>query len=284
MAKPKGGLGRGLDALFEDNSQPESSTSELNWEEIKPDPTQPRKDFQEDSLNELASSIKEHGILQPLLVRPAGDGIYMIVAGERRWRAAKLAGLAKVPVVIKEMTDQEAMSNALIENLQREDLNPVEEAEGYKQLADATGMTQEQIARSVGKSRSSVTNSMRILSLPEEVIKLVKDGSLSSGHAKAILGIADNESRIAAAKTIAEKGLSVREAEKISQKASQQPSLPKQPKKKDPSAEEVELALRNALGVEVRVSGKNGKGTLTLNYYSNEQLYEFANKLGGNNK
>ena len=279
MAKKIGGLGKGLDALFQDNSTPAQGATELPMDEIFPDRNQPRKDFDDDSLQELANSMREHGVLQPILVRPIDNG-YQIVAGERRWRAARLAGLTSVPVNVPELSDFDAMSVALVENLQREDLNPIEEAEGYRKLSDATGWTQEQIAKRVGRSRPSVANSLRLLSLPEEVIDLLRTGQLTTGHAKAILSIADDETRIAVAKMVAEKGLTVREAEKLSQKGLKQQHFTL-PSTKDPVASEVELALKETLGVEVNVKYKAGKGTLSLDFYSKEQLFDFANKLGG---
>lgn len=279
MAKKIGGLGRGLDALFQDNSVPAQGATELPMDEIFPDRNQPRKDFDDESLQELANSVREHGVLQPILVRPINDG-YQIVAGERRWRAARLAGLTSVPVNIREMSDFDAMSIALVENLQREDLNPIEEAEGYRNLANATGWTQEQIAKRVGRSRPAVANALRLLSLPDEVIDLLRTGKLTTGHAKAILSIADDSTRVSVARMISEKGLTVREAEKLSQKGMTQERIPL-PQAKDPVASEVELALKEALGVEVNVKYKAGQGTISLNFYSKEQLFDFANKLGG---
>lgn len=279
MAKKIGGLGRGLDALFQDNSVPAQGATELPMDEIFPDRNQPRKDFDDESLQELANSVREHGVLQPILVRPIDNG-YQIVAGERRWRAARLAGLTSVPVNIREMSDFDAMSIALVENLQREDLNPIEEAEGYRNLANATGWTQEQIAKRVGRSRPAVANALRLLSLPDEVIDLLRTGKLTTGHAKAILSIADDSARISVARMISEKGLTVREAEKLSQKGMTQERIPL-PQAKDPVASEVELALKEALGVEVNVKYKAGQGTISLNFYSKEQLFDFANKLGG---
>lgn len=279
MAKKLGGLGKGLDALFQDNSTPAQGATELPMDEIFPDRNQPRKDFDDESLQELANSMREHGVLQPILVRPIDNG-YQIVAGERRWRAARLAGLTSVPVNIRELSDFDAMSVALVENLQREDLNPIEEAEGYRKLSDATGWTQEQIAKRVGRSRPSIANSLRLLSLPEEVIDLLRTGKLTTGHAKAILSIADDETRISVAKMVSEKGLTVREAEKLSQKGIKQQHF-SLPSTKDPVAAEVELALKEALGVEVSVKYKAGKGTLSLDFYSKDQLFDFANKLGG---
>ena len=280
MAAKKGGLGKGLDALFLDNSVTAEGTTELPIAELSPDRGQPRKVFDEDALGDLANSIRQHGVLQPILVRPVQDGSYRIVAGERRWRAARLAGLTAVPVTIRDMSDEDAMSIALVENLQREDLNPVEEAEGYRHLAEATGWTQEQIAKQVGRSRPAVANALRLLSLPTEVLSLLRDGRITTGHAKAILAIADDETRVAVAKQVAESGMTVREAEKLAQKPAKQEKL-KLPRPKNAVASEVELALQNALGVEVRVKYAAGKGTLSVDFYTKEQLFEFANKLGG---
>jgi len=280
MAKRQTGLGKGLDALFIDNSVSSDSASKLPVSDITPDRTQPRKVFDEEALQELADSIREHGILQPILVRPVAGGSYMIVAGERRWRAARLAGLDTVPVIIRDMTDADAFSIALVENLQREDLNPVEEAEGYRQLAETQGWTQETIASKVGRSRPAVANALRLLTLPEDVLALLREGKITSGHAKAILSIPEESLRSSTAALVAEKGLSVREAERLCRKDSQPPAK-KAVRPADPVAGEVELALKEALGVNVRVKYDGGKGTLSLDFYSKEQLFEFANKLGG---
>ncbi len=281
-AATKRGLGRGLDALFSDNesilAEPNETPSELRISEIEPDRDQPRCSFDEDALQELADSIAQHGVIQPILVRPGSDGSYRIVAGERRWRASRLAGKTTIPAIVRNLTELEAMTFALIENLQREDLNPIEEASGYKQLMAASGMTQEDIAKYVGRSRPAIANSLRLLTLPEDVQNLLRDDKITTGHAKAILSVADASRRSEIAKRVAEDGLTVREAEQITQRPEKKKQMPA--KKKDSIATEVELSLRGALGVQVDVKYSNGRGTLSVDFYSKEQLYEFANKLG----
>ena len=195
MAIKKGGLGRGIDSLFEENAVDARQTSELRPSQIVPNRDQPRKDFDAEALKELSDSIKEHGLIQPLLVRPLDDGSYQIVAGERRWRASRMAGLEKIPVVIKELSDDETKQLALIENLQREDLNPVEEALGYKKLMDTLGLTQEQAAAKVGKSRPAVANALRLLALDSDETEALKNGEISSGHARALLSLPKGELR-----------------------------------------------------------------------------------------
>ena len=197
----KSGLGKGLDALFVDNSTDHANgVVTLRISEIEPNKNQPRKDFDENALAQLADSIAEHGVLQPLLVRPMTNGGYQLVAGERRWRASKMAGLSEVPVVVQEMTDTEAMEIGLIENLQREDLNPIEEALGYRELIDSHQMTQDMVAQRVGKSRPVVANALRLLNLPDGVVKMVRNGALSAGHARALLSIEDPEEQNSMAK------------------------------------------------------------------------------------
>lgn len=281
MAAQKRGLGRGLDALFEDNSTQEgrSGEVELRLSEIEPDRDQPRCDFDEQALEELSSSILHHGVLQPIVVRPNSDGDgYRIVAGERRWRASRLAGLATIPAIVRDLTDSEAMELALVENLQRENLNAVEEAEGYKNLMERCGYTQEQAASRVGKSRPAVANAIRLLSLPDEVLTLLRTGKISAGHAKAVLALPDDKRKIEAAATIAEQNLSVRQAEKLCAKQPKQEKIAL-PKSKSTVAQEVEISLKQALGVEVSVNYTDGRGKLSVSFYSKEQLLEFANKL-----
>lgn len=288
MPRGRGGLGRGLESLFED-AAPSLETGDgvrtVPLREIEPDPGQPRKTFNQDSLAELAASIGEHGLLQPIAVRPQPMGGYRIVAGERRWRACRMAGLTEVPVVIRDVSDQEAMELALVENLQREDLDPVEEACGIRELMDRCGLTQEQAAQRLGKSRSALANSLRLLGLPPEALELLRSGALTAGHAKAILGLPTPELQVQAAKLIAEHSLNVRQAEALCRKlakdakqAGQAPAPEPPPRPALPV--EVEESLRQALGSKVSVAYKNGRGSLTVHFYSDDQLRAFANLLG----
>lgn len=285
MAVKKGGLGRGLESLFEDAARDVGGpVSTLPLREIEPDKDQPRKDFDEQALSELADSIARHGLLQPIAVRAAAGGAYKIIAGERRWRAARLAGLSEVPVVIKDVTDAEAMELALIENLQREDLDPVEEAMGYRQLMERCELTQEQTAQKIGKSRSAIANSLRLLNLPDDVLAFLKEGKLSTGHAKVLLGLPDAALQTKAAEAVVGQNLNVRQTEALCKKLVK-PEKPPKPQPLRPAlAGEVEYALREVLGSEVKVDYKNGQGSLTVYFYSDEQLSAFANLLGGYNK
>lgn len=285
MAVKKGGLGRGLESLFEDAARDVGGpVSTLPLREIEPDKDQPRKDFDEQALSELADSIARHGLLQPIAVRAAAGGAYKIIAGERRWRAARLAGLSEVPVVIKDVTDAEAMELALIENLQREDLDPVEEAMGYRQLMERCELTQEQTAQKIGKSRSAIANSLRLLNLPDDVLAFLKEGKLSTGHAKVLLGLPDAALQTKAAEAVVGQNLNVRQTEALRKKLVK-PEKPPKPQPLRPAlAGEVEYALREVLGSEVKVDYKNGQGSLTVHFYSDEQLSAFANLLGGYNK
>ena len=220
MAVKKGGLGKGLDLIFLENESNDSSgTMMLKLSDIEPNRSQPRQDFDEEALRELADSIAAHGIIQPLLVRPLPDGGYQLVAGERRWRAGRMAGLTEVPVVVREMTDAEMMQVSMIENLQRENLNPVEEALGYKVLSEQYGLTQDEISKSVGKSRPVIANAMRLLKLPDEVLNMLRNGEISSGHARALLGFENQEELIQAAKAIVTNDLTVRDIEKAAKKS-----------------------------------------------------------------
>lgn len=284
MAAKKGGLGRGLDALFADNSIEEiASTSavKLKIMDIEPNRDQPRKIFDEDALAELADSIAKHGVIQPLLVRPMPDGSYQLVAGERRWRASRMAGLTEVPVVIKELSDDEAMALALIENLQREDLNAIEEAQGIKALMDTLSLTQDEAAERVGKSRPAVANALRLLKLPDSVIALVSDGKLSPGHARALLGFKDEQDIIETADLIIEKGLTVRDVEKLVKKRNKEPKEEKPAARRASYYDEVELALTDFLGRKVKVGTKPGKesGVLEIDFFDKDDLTRLADAL-----
>jgi ParB family chromosome partitioning protein len=284
MAK-KGGLGRGMDALFLDNSatENENSATMLSINEVEPNRNQPRKNFNEKALEELAKSIEQNGIIQPILVRPMSDGSYQLIAGERRWRAARMAGLHEVPVTIREMTDEEASVFALIENLQREDLNPVEEAEGLKSLIETYGFTQEEAADKVGKSRTAVTNTLRLLKLPSPVLQMLGDGKISAGHARALLGLDEEKEMLRIAEVTVAQELSVRQVEKMVKYAAQgeKPKPKKRDKKRDKYYDEVEIALTNILGRKVKVylSSSGNKGTLEFEFFGKEDLTKLAKEF-----
>ncbi len=279
MAAKKGGLGRGLNALLVDNSIENTSSSsavKLKLNEIEPNKNQPRKHFDDEALSELAASIEKHGVIQPLLVRPLPGGTYQLVAGERRWRASRMAGLTEVPVVIKELSDADASALALIENLQREDLDPIEEAEGYKYLMDTYGVTQEEAAQRVGKSRSAVANLMRLLALPKDVLELVRSKTLSAGHARTLLPLEDAVLISQFAKEIIAKGLSVRETEKWV-KDFLKPKKPAKPAaEKDKYFTEVELSLCETLARKVSVKGGEKGGSITIEFFDKDDLMKIA--------
>ena len=283
MAKGRGGLGRGLESLFEDAApsfESDTRIETLPLREIEPDPGQPRKTFDDETLAELSASIAEHGLLQPIAVRPKPSGGYLIVAGERRWRASRMAGLTEVPVIVKDATDEQAMELALVENLQREDLDPVEEAAGIRELMTRCDLTQEQAARKLGKSRSALANSLRLLSLPETVLELLKSGFITIGHAKVVLGLPTPELQEEAAQMIADNQLNVRQAEALCKKLAKPAKEPVAAPLPSALPVEVEESLKQALGSEVRVAYHDGKGKLTVHFYSDDQLKAFANLLG----
>lgn len=283
MAKGRGGLGRGLESLFEDAApsfESDTRIETLPLREIEPDPGQPRKTFDDETLAELSASIAEHGLLQPIAVRPKPSGGYLIVAGERRWRASRMAGLTEVPVIVKDVTDEQAMELALVENLQREDLDPVEEAAGIRELMTRCDLTQEQAARKLGKSRSALANSLRLLSLPETVLELLKSGFITIGHAKVVLGLPTPELQEEAAQMIADNQLNVRQAEALCKKLAKPAKEPVAAPLLSALPVEVEESLKQALGSEVRVAYHDGKGKLTVHFYSDDQLKAFANLLG----
>ncbi len=280
MAVKKSGLGRGLTSLFDENSSDNEGAVTLNLNDIEPNRDQPRKDFDETALSELADSIAQHGLIQPIVVKPNLDGRYSIIAGERRWRASRMAGLTEVPVVIKEADEQTLMEIALIENLQREDLNAVEEALGYRSLIDTYGLTQEEVAKKMGKSRSAVTNALRLLALNDNELEALRRGSISAGHARALLSC-DDEATRAKMLIAAADGASVRELEKTAADAKKAKSAAKTaPQKKPTFYSEVELSLKNEMRRKVHINPSgNGKGTLTIEFFSDDELAEFAKRL-----
>lgn len=276
-------LGRGLRALIPAGSErSQGQLREIPIDSIRPNPFQPRRQFDEESLEELAGSLREYGMLEPVIVRPAGAEYHLIV-GERRWRAARRAGLSVVPAMIREVTDRELMQIALVENLQRENLNPIEEAEAFKRLIEEFGVTQEEVARVVGRSRPSVANGLRLLSLDKGIQEWVASGVLSTGHAKVLLGIAGLEERLQFAARVVDEGLSVRGLEEIIQKQRQEISSRKQPSQqsmKDPIVEEVEEQLRRILGTKVLLQSGKQRGKIVIEYYSPDDLDRIMGLLG----
>lgn len=278
----KQALGRGMDAIFIDNT-PDSPerTDKLAVSDIEPRRDQPRKTFDPESLSSLADSIAANGLIQPIIVRPSENpALYSIVAGERRWRAARMAGLSEVPVVIIDADDRKAAEYALVENIQREDLNPIEEAEGLKSLIEDYNLTQEQAAKRVGKSRAAIANALRLLELPDEVISLVGHKSLSAGHARALLGLNDKTLIPDAAKTIVDHELSVRAAEELIKKLNSKP----EPKKNDPVADSyyssLEQKLTESLGHKVRISRSKRRRSISISYKNSDELEELIRLLG----
>lgn len=275
MAAGHKGLGKGLGSLFgEELTEAQGSVSQVELRQIEPNPVQPRRDFDEEALAQLAESIRENGLISPITVRKT-DGGYQIVAGERRWRACRLAGLDKVPVMVVEADDKLAFEMAMIENLQREDLNPLEEAEGYRELMDRFHMTQEEVARKVGKSRPAVANALRLLGLPEPVRELVRTGELSQGHARTLLGLSKEETLIKAAETVLTYGLSVRQTEKLVKRLEQLDQGEEEETVLDEGQiyiDELEHRLAQVTGRKISISQGKGKGRITIEYYGNEDL------------
>ncbi len=300
MAAPKKkGLGRGLEALFEeisveipeeketvkkdrktDKTDSESGVLYVDINDIKPNAHQPRKTFDEDKLEELAASIREHGIIQPVVLRST-DGGYEIVAGERRWRAARKAGIKKIPCVIKELTDEQNMLVAIIENMQREDLNPIEEAEGLSRMIEVYGLTQEQVSKGVGKSRPYITNALRLLKLSDDVREMTREGRLTAGHARALAGIKDIEKQKKLALKAVKEGLSVRSIEKLAGEPDKK--KPKAKAGKNADVMRIEAELKDSLGTKVTLSSTGKKGKIEIEYYSRdelERLIELLKSLG----
>ena len=290
MAKKNSGLGRGLDAIFLDNSlaeekvHSEESISKLKISLVDPKRDQPRKHFDKEALEQLAASISENGLLQPILVREYGEGRYQIIAGERRFRASKLAGLTEIPAIVLDRDDKRAAQIALIENIQREDLNPLEEALAYRSLADEYDMTQEELSTKVGKSRSAIANSVRLLDLPEEIQTLVASGELSAGHGRTLLGVQDKDTMILLAQKAVEEDLSVRVLESLV-KIANKPTKPMvdedEPLPLVDYFRELEIKVQSHLGRKVKIDGKGRKKTITLSYEDNEDLDEILTLLCG---
>jgi ParB family chromosome partitioning protein len=274
-------LGRGLDALLPDSGRRGSAPASVPLDRIEPSPDQPRKSFDPEKLEALARSLARRGLIQPIVVRPVRDGRYQIVAGERRFRAARMAGLAEVPVVVRSAAELEAYEVRLVENLQREDLNPIEAAEAYHRLIDEHGQSQEQVATAVGRSRPAVANTLRLLTLPEAVTKMLLDGTLSEGHARAVLLAEGAARQVQVAREVARRGLSVREAERLAR-------LQAGPRRAGParstSAEvrDLEDQLKRALGARVQLRhGRGGKGSITIRYSSLDELDSLLDRMLG---
>lgn len=279
MAVKKGGLGRGLDSLFNENSTDTEGSVQLKISEIEPNREQPRRDFDEEAIQSLAESISEYGILQPIVVRPK-DNVYQIVAGERRFRAALKAGLSTVPVVIKELDDKTVAELALIENIQREDLNPVEEAEAFRRLGEVYLLSQEQIAGKVGRSRSAIANSLRLLELDKESLELVKQGKISASAARTLLSAPDSSTR-KLMREAALNGASIRELERMAKEAKKEKTeKPKTSSTKPSYYKEVEISLTDELHRRVKVATNGGKGgTISFEFYSDDDLQQFVKKF-----
>ncbi len=286
MAQPKNtGLGRGLDAIFKDNfTENDENVSSLRIAEIEPRADQPRKTFDDDTLAELAASISEHGVLQPLLVNKTNYGSYRIIAGERRWRAARMAGLTEVPVIIMDLDEKAAAEVSIIENIQREDLNPLEEADAYRSLIDEYGLTQEELAKRLGKSRSAVANSLRLCDLPKEAKDLLGSGKLSAGHARALLGLRDRDCIGAAARRVVLKNLSVRQTEALVKRLNAQKPSPE--KKEDlpeiDYSEELSRFLTKKFGRKINIVNRNRAKKIEIEFTNDKDLNETLEKLFGN--
>lgn len=281
MASNKG-LGKGLGALLGESamqSAPQQSPLLLPLQKIEPNRLQPRRNFDEEELSALADSIRQHGVIQPLTVRLLDSGYYQIIAGERRWRAARLAGLREVPVVVIEADDKKAMELALIENLQRSDLTPIEEARGYQQLIGEYGLTQEQVADRVSKSRPAVANAMRLLSLPDELLSLVEEGKLTAGHARALLSLKDTRQQLAVAQKVINLQLSVRQTEAMCKKLSKAVKAPEPKPVEVDYLAECEKTLSRRLGRGVRIVSGKRKGKIELEYYGQEDLQRLYEAL-----
>lgn len=289
----KKGLGRGLDSIFADNYIDVSTSKNdgiqtLRLSQIEPKADQPRKHFDEESLLELSDSIKRHGLLQPIIVRESAQGYYQIIAGERRWRASKLAGLDEIPAIIMQTDELEAAEIAIIENIQRQDLNPYEEATAYKALIDQYGLTQEEISEKVGKSRSAIANSMRLLDLPDDVLEMLKTGDISAGHARALLGLKNKDIIVDTAEQILVRSLSVRDTEALVKKLNKEYEKGLLPKEENESEEievdyikDLEKRAMHITGKRVKIKNKGKVSTVEIDFYGNDDLEDILIKLCG---
>lgn len=286
MVKKKG-LGKGLGALLTDekSSIDSDNIKEIKIIDIEPNKAQPRKSFDEEKLEELADSIKQNGIITPILVQEAPNGYYTIIAGERRWRAAKKAGLKEVPAIVKKLDNQKLYEISLIENLQREDLNPVEEAFGYKNLMEQFGLNQEEVALKVSKSRSGIANSLRLLNLPKDVLNALSEGAISVGHAKVLLSLPDDKSKLEFCTLIIEKNLSVRELEaEVKKYTAPAKNKPQENLNVKLAYEKIEKSIEGILGTKVKISGKKNKGKIQIDYYSAKDLERIVKIISGTEK
>jgi ParB family chromosome partitioning protein len=289
MARRSSGLGRGLDAIFLENTlestnNKENTINTLKISLVDPKSDQPRKYFDKEALEELSDSIRENGLLQPILVREYGEGRYQIIAGERRFRACKLAGLTEIPAIVLDRDDKAAAQIALIENIQREDLNPLEEALAYRSLKEEYDMTQEELSERIGKSRSAIANSIRLLDLPDEILTMVAARELSAGHARTLLGVKDREDMILLAQFAAEQDLSVRQLEEQVKKINKKKKPAPEVEEEEPFVDyfrEMELRIQRQLGRKVKIADKGSKKTLTLFYEDNEDLDELLKLICG---
>jgi len=278
----RSGLGRGLGALIPETEEPTGGVTQVPVSAITSNPMQPRTVVDAEALAELAASIREHGMIQPLIVTQQGPERYQLIAGERRWQAARMAGLAQVPVIVKEATPQQALELALVENIQRADLNPLEEAVAFRQLVDEFDLTQEQVAERVGKSRVSVTNTLRLLRLPAAVKQALIDGAIREGHARALLALPTKESQVAALKTVMTKSLSVRQTEDLVRRLTAEPISPRQPAPVSPEIQALEEDFRDSLGTKVNLHrNRKGQGRLVIHFYGEEELQALYDVIVG---
>ena len=276
------GLGKGLEALIPVIEETADGLLQVPVSAISPNPMQPRTTMEPQALAELAASIKEHGLIQPLVVTQQGPERYQLIAGERRWEAARLAGLATIPVVVKDATPQQVLELALVENIQRADLNPLEEATAFQQLVDEFGLTQEQVAERVGKSRVAVTNTLRLLRLPAEVKQALAKGAIREGHARALLALPTPEAQVAALKTVVTKALSVRQTEELVRRLLAEPPPQKPKPKPNPETEALEFEFRDTLGTKVNLyRNRKGRGRLVIHFYSEEELQTIYDVIVG---